>query len=233
MESRSSDTPSHSTFCLPCGGIVSLPDNNQVLLKVLSFGSDSRGESSVVKTDHSGSHVLGGGTTAGITMISIDPLSSQVIKKWSFPTGTSDEASQQLVQAVEGIPNGIVVAVAGCGDIVTHLSDEAKQALESVGSSQLRRIDKNNSWVLIGVRGAAPSSVCECSVGNAKESVCMLLQDIAQYQPTTGEHRHKRALFVLPLLLAGAVLTGICSIVTGIILHIQLHNTPCRIYSIS
>ena len=47
VETLSSDTPAHSTFCLPCGGIVPLADSNQILLKALSFGSDSGGESSV------------------------------------------------------------------------------------------------------------------------------------------------------------------------------------------
>ena len=172
------------------------------------------------QTDHSGSHVLGGGTTAGMTVICIDPLSSQVTNNWTLPTGTS---SQKLVEAVNGIPSGTVVVIAGCGDIVTHLSDQAKRALESVGSSQIQRIKKNDSWALIGIRGVAPGSVCECIVGNAKESVCVLLQDISQYQPSTGEDRQKR--FVSLLLLAREVLVGIVSSFVSGIYFTPKHQT--------
>lgn len=69
-----------------------LADSNQVLLKALSYTR----ESSLVKTDKSGSQVLGRGTSPGMTVVSIDPLSWQVTNKWTFSTGTRDEASQQL-----------------------------------------------------------------------------------------------------------------------------------------
>lgn len=207
VETLSSDTPAHCCMCLPCGGILPLADSNQVLLKAISYTR----ESSIVKTDQSGSQVLGGGTSpSSMTVISIDPLSQQVTNKWTFATGTSDEASQQLVEAIEGIPSGVVVAIAGCGDIVSHLSDRAKQALESVGSGQIQKIKKDNAWTLIGVRGAAPGSVCECMVTNAKESVCMLLQSITM-------HCHGRCLLAVEIgLLAGAIAVGIFSFVVGV-----------------
>lgn len=133
VETLSTNSPANTTMCLPCGGILPLADNNQVLLKALSFGNKSGMESSVIKTDQGGSRYLGGGTAPGLKVISIDPESSQVMNSWSFPTGTSDSVSQQLVQAIESIPTGTVVAIAGCGDITAYLSDQAKLALESVG----------------------------------------------------------------------------------------------------
>lgn len=115
VETLSADSPVLTTICLPCGGVLSLADDNQVLLKAFSFGR-GRKESSVVQTDQDGSQVLGGGTDPGMTVISIDPGSSQVMNIWTFCTGSSDEASQQLVEAIGSIPSGNLVAIAGCGD---------------------------------------------------------------------------------------------------------------------
>lgn len=59
-----------------------------------------------------------------------------------FPTGTSDEASWRLALAIQELPSGTVVIAAGCGDIASHLTEEAKRALESVGSGHIRSIKK-------------------------------------------------------------------------------------------
>ena len=216
VETISSESPARCTFCLPCGGISPLADPvaniNQVLLKASSYAGSLFEQSTASKTDQNGSSQLGYTSQPGMVAICIDPSSSEVITTAGYITGRNVDRFAEFIE--DSIPTGAVAVIFGRGDIVTGLSDRAKRAIESLGSGHIRSITANDCWALIGVKGAAPGSVCETMPGSVKESVSMLLQEIPHLSTPTSSstvHRQKRAAF----LLAGLIASTVVELVVG------------------
>ena len=102
----------------------------------------------------------------GYNIVVIDLLNNKVESK-SFDTFSSVEESARLAQFIDQIPNGRRVAVAvrdtadGRPDMSPKLSEQAVNALRSVGASQDLRGKFRWSYAFIGVKGAALGSACE------------------------------------------------------------------------
>ncbi|HEM62096.1 MAG TPA: hypothetical protein ENO24_07380, partial [Chloroflexi bacterium] len=86
-----------------------------------------------------------------------------VTSRAGFDTYANEFEAQDLADFIAQIPDGRIVAVAVRGDGATSLTDQAVQALGSLGGQIDLRGTEGFSHALIGVKGAAPGSALEDS----------------------------------------------------------------------
>ena len=92
----------------------------------------------------------------GYNLVAIDPTSGQQLWSESFDTFASAAESNRLVNAVERLPRGTIVAGAVRDEASTQLTEPAIAALRSLGGMEDIRGRYRVSHLLIGVKGAAP-----------------------------------------------------------------------------
>jgi hypothetical protein len=104
----------------------------------------------------------------GYNLAVIDPQTGVVVQTAGFDTFANEFESQDLADFIAEIPDGYVVAVAVKEDGAAHLTDEAVQALGSLGAQMDTRYAENLSHAIIGVKGAAAGTALEAaSEGNS------------------------------------------------------------------
>ena len=97
----------------------------------------------------------GGGTGRGFNIAAIHPATGllrhpvQVFNTWSTQAGAAMTA---MVTFLDGLPNGTVVLIAVCEVVSTN--EAVVQALENLGSTQIRDSGEVDSWAMIAVKGA-------------------------------------------------------------------------------
>jgi hypothetical protein len=83
----------------------------------------------------------------------------------SFDTHLDPDASKQLAETIEAIPEGHIVAVAVADEASINLGEEAIVALRSVGAAGDLREKFRWSHAVIGEKGAEPGSALEALDG--------------------------------------------------------------------
>lgn len=66
-----------------------------------------------------------------------------------------------MASYINGLSNGRIVLVAVMDKGSYNLTENAKQAMESLGSAHIRDLAWRDSWAIIGVKGAPIGSVPE------------------------------------------------------------------------
>ncbi len=99
----------------------------------------------------------------GYNLAVIDPRKGEVIDKAGFDTGDNESESQALVHFIAQVPEGAIVVVAVKEDGARSLTDQAVEALRSLGGEADLRGTEGFSHALIGVKGAPPGSALEAS----------------------------------------------------------------------
>ena len=97
----------------------------------------------------------------GYNVAVVDPRSGQVTERDAFDTFLSRAESARLAERIARVPPGFVVVAAIRDDGVGQLTDEAVQALRSLGGALDPRARLFVSHLVIGVKGASPGSAVE------------------------------------------------------------------------
>ncbi|MDY7014793.1 MAG: interleukin-like EMT inducer domain-containing protein, partial [Cyanobacteriota bacterium] len=102
----------------------------------------------------------------GIEVAVFDETTGQLLSCTAFDTLIGN--SEVFANFIDRLPAGRIVAIAVKGDAIgqTPLSYRAKQALKSLGSAQIDRLQAYQSYTLIGIKGRSP--------GAARESLAWL-----------------------------------------------------------
>jgi hypothetical protein len=111
-------------------------------------------------------HVYIDGTDAspnlrGYNIVVINEKSGAIEARAAFDTFKSLDESARLAQFIAAIPNGRIVAVAVRDEASRNLTEEAVNALRSIGATQDLRGKFRWSHAIIGVKGAPPGSARE------------------------------------------------------------------------
>jgi len=97
----------------------------------------------------------------GYNLAVIDPQSGAVIDKAGFDTG--DNESQSLADFIAAIPEGYIVVVALKEGGTRSLTEEAVEAVTSLGGEIDLRGTEQFSHAIIGVKGAVPGTALEAT----------------------------------------------------------------------
>ncbi len=100
----------------------------------------------------------------GYNLVVIDARSGKIVEVKGFDTGGDTYAAAALARFVESsIPRGRIVVAAVQEEGGRYLSQEAVEALRSIGAQVDVRSEKGLSHAVIGVKGAMPGSALELS----------------------------------------------------------------------
>jgi hypothetical protein len=102
-----------------------------------------------------------GGRGYRIVVINEDTGEVERVGHFDLWIDSSRRAAKLMADFINEIPEGKIVLVGVIDEGSKNLTEEAKQALESLGSSLIRRIDFRDSFALIGRKGAEPGSIIE------------------------------------------------------------------------
>ena len=97
----------------------------------------------------------------GYNLVVVNEMTGAVEASAAFDTFASAEESARLAQFVTKIPEGRIVAVAVRDEATRFLSEDAVNALQSIGACQDLRGKWRWSHAIIGVKGAAPCKALE------------------------------------------------------------------------
>lgn len=99
----------------------------------------------------------------GYNIVVINAQSGAVEASAAFDTFKSAEESMRLAQFIAQIPEGRIVAVAVRDEASRYLTQDAVDALRTIGANEDLRAKWRWSHALIGAKGAAPGSVWEAA----------------------------------------------------------------------
>jgi hypothetical protein len=117
------------------------------------------------------------GYGSGLHVVIVDEVTGMIVNKQVFDTSAEigvEFPSEQFVELIQAQPNGSLVAIAVKEEGMRHLSDEAKQACESIGSALIRQVSYG-SWTIVGRKGAAPGSVPEAMAYGRRSKSALVL----------------------------------------------------------
>lgn len=98
----------------------------------------------------------------GVNVTVLDPQSGAILDVEGFDTAANQYEAEALAEFIGGIPPGRVVVVAFKGDALAHLTPAAREALGTLGASQLPD-EAGAGYALIGVKGAPPGTALEAA----------------------------------------------------------------------
>ena len=82
----------------------------------------------------------------------------------SYDTNGATEHSNKLTQTINALPTGSIVVASVFDEASDNLQENAKRALESIGSSLIHNVGFCDAWAIIGRKGASPGSVPESHI---------------------------------------------------------------------
>ncbi|MEH2258483.1 interleukin-like EMT inducer domain-containing protein [Nostoc sp.] len=97
----------------------------------------------------------------GLNVAIVNEYTGEIIKFQNFNTAESREQGIEFAKLVEGLTVGRIVAIAIKGKAIASMSNRAKRACQTLGSSLICNVKEGDSWAIIGHKGAAPGSVKE------------------------------------------------------------------------
>jgi hypothetical protein len=110
------------------------------------------------------------GYSRGLNVVVVNEKTGTILHSQVFDTSVEAgaySASSQFVELIDSLPEGRIVAIAIQEEGVDHLSEQAKQACESIGSAFIRQVHHGGAWAIVGRKGAAIGTVPE-SASNSK-----------------------------------------------------------------
>ncbi|KAJ3036286.1 hypothetical protein HDV00_002943 [Rhizophlyctis rosea] len=132
------------------------------LLLLTQSGGFSSGNFSRIEVVRDGQNQpLRGVFGRGLNVAILDPFDGSVLERIGFDTHASQEESNEFARLIEWLDPGTIVAISVMDDAAEQLSDAARAACESLGSSRIRELRYRDSWCIIGEKGAERGSVPE------------------------------------------------------------------------
>lgn len=120
----------------------------------------------------------------GLNVAVFDQTTGQVVSKNNFNT-TAKPADDALADYINALPPGQIVAIATYGTAIPAegLSDKAKEALKSIGSTQVDFVQALWGWALIGVKGQSGTNSEQTKYPDAEASKVI---DVTNPGPAPG-----------------------------------------------
>jgi hypothetical protein len=98
----------------------------------------------------------------GYDVAVVNPADGTVAKSDLFDLYSKGQSeSQRMADFINSVPEGYYVLMAVMDEGSVALTEAAKTAIESIGSSKIRDIDFRSSWAIIGRKGAAKGTAIE------------------------------------------------------------------------
>ena len=94
----------------------------------------------------------------------VDETNGQVLNSVNYDTYGSTSEADDMADFIDGLPTGRIVLVGILDEGSVKMTENAFQALESLGSDYTRDVGLRDSWAMIGVKGAAIGTVPEMHV---------------------------------------------------------------------
>jgi hypothetical protein len=131
---------------------------DSVGISVISAG---KAAGSVCKISHNGINLLSNSYFSGMGIVVFDPLTLSADTSAWFNLFNNPVGIQQLVNLINSIPVGKIVAIGVCDDAKNNLNDSLINAIKTLGSTKIEQLAFQGSWALIGKKGAVPGDVME------------------------------------------------------------------------
>ena len=130
--------------------------------------SAGKNEGNYAKIEMNGTEVsFPNGTQRGMNLVVFDEKGGSVLHKESFDTHASSSNSAAFVDFINTLPAGRVVAIAIKDEATNCLTEAAKRACESLGSTLIRSIAYRGSWAIVGQKGIDIGSVPEAGANHS------------------------------------------------------------------
>jgi len=98
---------------------------------------------------------------AGMGIVVFDDITFEVDTSAWFQLFNQPLNMTQLVELIDSIPQGKIVAMGVSSDAANNITVALKDAIKTLGSIKIDQISYRASWALIGRKGAVPGSVME------------------------------------------------------------------------
>ncbi len=130
-------------------------------------------------------------TGRGVNVVVLNQNSGEVLQTGHFDTYASAAQAAALMDFIYAVPPGRIVLAAVSDEGSLNLTDDARAALESIGSAKIRDLEYRDMWAIIGKKGAAPGSVIE-GFEPAKANGAVVLKDTLSVVHTSGRMLSER-----------------------------------------
>ena len=174
----------HGTSPVQLSARVHLKPFRQYNLEVTAESAGRNyGKYATITVNHTVIDIPYEGHDRGLHVLVLSEVTGEILHRQVFDTSAESGAyssSDQFIELIDSLPKGRIVAAAIKEEAIDHLSEQAKQARESIGSSLIRTVHHEGSWAIIGRKGAATGSVPESAKNNGiSKSVLLKTHDSA------------------------------------------------------
>ena len=97
----------------------------------------------------------------GMIVAAVDPETSELLFSGGFDTYASEAESNSLASVINNVPNGTIVALATYDEGTGSLTDQAREAIGTLGAAETLQDAFGLSYALVGVKGAEPGTAVE------------------------------------------------------------------------
>lgn len=129
----------------------------------------------------------------GLNVVAIHPKDGRFLEVKSFDTHHSEEQSDALARMILGLEEGVCVLFSGKDEFSECLNQNAKEALEMLGSQTIRKVGYRDSWCMIAIAGHP--SHCSESHKPAKNGPSDPLSFALTLQPRPAHDGSTHAMF--------------------------------------
>jgi hypothetical protein len=124
-------------------------------------------------------------TARGVNLVVLNQNSGSVEKSGHFDTYADAAQAEALVSFVDDIASGRIVLATVHDEGSRFLSENARTALESIGSAKIRDLGYRDMWAIVGKKGAVPGTVDE-RFAAAQANGAVVLKDTLSVLSTSG-----------------------------------------------
>ncbi len=132
--------------------------NDSLMISVLSAGWYA-GANCVIALN--GRNLLANSFFAGMGIVVFDDKTFNVDTSQYYNLFNNTANMKQLVNLINSIPAGKIVAMGVADDAANNITTELKNAIKTLGSTKIDQLKFRGSWVLIGKKGAISGEVLE------------------------------------------------------------------------
>ena len=101
------------------------------------------------------------GRMQGLNIAIVDETTGKTSYTGNFNTHLSAQEATNFAAIVENTQSGRIFLVAVSGEASQSLSDRARRAIRTLGSKEINQLGYEDSWALVGIKGAAPGTAIE------------------------------------------------------------------------
>ncbi len=118
----------------------------------------------------------------GHNLATISPTTGQVLFVRTYDTLASQDEANAMADYISDLEPGTYVLISIMDEGTYSMTEQAYQALESIGSKQCRSVSYRDSWAIIGIKGAPIGSVPEKHVPTT-QGIAVVQDTLTNYYP--------------------------------------------------